>query len=101
MGGGVADGDEGEEPIGVPAAAGEGAMPGPAAESTLVIAGTGPAGGGGVALGQGSFRTALGMSGRGASSAIRTSISRLLLSPALARTDWWFSAVRCFPSRRT
>ncbi len=57
--------------------------------------------GGGVALGQGSFRTALGRSGRGASSATRASISCRLPFLAFATTVWWFSAVRCRPSRRT
>jgi len=54
-------------------------MAGPV-EGTLVITGLGPADGG-VGLGQGSFRTALGRSGRGASSATRASISCRLLSP--------------------
>jgi hypothetical protein len=53
------------------------------------------------ATGDLTFRTVLGRSGRGASSATKASISRRLLSLAFARTDWWFSAVRCGASRRT
>src|SRR2546425_11682396 len=72
-------------------AEGAGAMAVPV-EGTLVITGLGPADGG-VGLGQGSFRTALGRSGRGARSATRASISCRFLSLAFARTDWWFSAL--------
>ena len=64
----------------------DGAIAGSAAEGTLVIAGLAPADGDGAAVGgvaEGSFRTVLGMSGRGANSAIRTSMSRLLLSLSL------------------
>src|SRR3989442_15851297 len=92
MGRGAAGSAEGEGVIRLPDAEGEG---------TLAIAGLGPAGESRDALGQGSFRTVLGTSGRGASSATRASISCRLLSLAFARTDWWFSTVRCRPSRRT
>src|SRR6185295_13743113 len=68
---------------------------------TWCIVGRGAADGAAADLGQGSFRTVLGTSGRGASSATKASISRRLLSLAFARTDWWFSAVRCCASRRT
>src|SRR5260221_7779975 len=99
IGRGVTGSAEVEGAIGVPAAEGEGPTAGPAVEGTLVIAALAAADGEGLAVG--SFRAVLGMSARGASSAIRTSISRRLLSLALARTDWWFSVVWCFPSRRT
>ena len=66
---------------------GEGAIAGPPAEGRPAIASPDDADEGCVAVGQGSLRTVLGMSGWGASSAIRTSISRRLLSLALARTD--------------
>jgi hypothetical protein len=87
IGRGVAGSGEGERAIAVSAA-----------KDTLVIAGMSPVDVGGVAVG--SIRTVLGMSARGANSAIRTSISRRLLSLAFARTDWWFSAVRCGAGRR-
>ena len=55
--------------------------------------------GAGVAVG--SFRTEDGTSGRGASSAIRASISRRLRPLARASTASWFSGVRCGRSIRT
>jgi len=110
IGRGVAGSPEGEGPIAVPAVEGEGVIAGPAAEGegttavpaverTLVIATLASADGEGLTVG--SLRTVLGMSARGASSAMRTSTSRRLLSLAFATTDWWFSSVRCFASRRT
>jgi hypothetical protein len=51
--------------------------------------------------GGGSFRTVLGTSGRGASSATSLSISRTLRPRALSRTASWFSGVRCRARSRT
>src|SRR5713226_1331251 len=55
----------------------------------------------GVGVGTGSLRMEDGMSGRGANSATRASISRRLRPQALARTASWFSGVRCRLSNRT
>src|SRR4029079_12232573 len=55
---------------------------------------------GGLETGMGSFRTDVGTSDRGASSATNASISRRLRPLALASTASQFSAVRCWWSRR-